>query len=549
MVPVLAHVSVFGVERAIGSYGAMMLLALLLASIVWVRLAARDGLDVGLVIATAALAIGVGFVGAHLLFVAVEWLRTGGLAWRHGRFGLVFFGGAFGGALGLWLAARRWGLPFRSLADHAAVALALGHALGRVGCVLGGCCFGIPWSGLDGHGLLSLTYTHALAPAAYPPVSRLPTPLLEALLVLVLLAVLLRWRARVASPPGTLALRYALGYAALRLCLERLRGDGVRGLMLDGMISTSQLLSLLVVVCVIALCAYNRWARRVGTVSAWRVLAFGLALGGVSMPHDAAKAQLTMQAPSVIEIGAGWFTMGSDDTDLDLAVELCRIDADRSELCTPEAFEDERPARRVYLSAYAIDRTEVSNASYRRCVAANTCAPQRLSDADPRLSAPAHPVTGVSFGEASVYCGWLHGSLPTEAQWEKAARGSNARRFPWGNLWNSRLANHGRGMGFEDPIDGYNYAAPVDAFVDARSPYGLLNMAGNVAEMTRDYYDERGYTELPRIDPQGPREGGERVVRGGSWHSPAFTLRTTHRTHMAESDTQADVGFRCAYAR
>jgi formylglycine-generating enzyme required for sulfatase activity len=432
-------------------------------------------------------------------------------------------------------------LPFAQLADHGAVALALGHAVGRIGCLLGGCCYGLPWRGLDGHGLLAVTYADPLAPAAHPSLPRFPMPLCEAVLVLLLIGVLWRVHARSASRHhGRLALHYALGYAMLRFVLETVRGDAVRGVMLDGMLSTSQLLSMLVLV--IALAATLRMRPRLFLVlSVWLLSVAALAVGD-------ARAQLRMQAPAVVQIAAGWFTLGSDEADVDVAVELCRLDADRPEICRSEIFDDERPARRVYLSAYRIDRTEVSNGSYRRCVAANICAPQRLSDADQRVAAPEHPVTGITFGEASRFCAWLGGKLPTEAQWEKGARGTNARRFPWGNLWNSRLANHGRGMGLEDPIDGYNYAAPVDAFVDARSPYGLHNMAGNVAEMTLDYYDERGYAEADRIDPRGPREGGERVVRGGSWRSPAFTLRTTHRTHIAENDTQPDVGFRCSYS-
>jgi len=367
----------------------------------------------------------------------------------------------------------------------------------------------------------------------------IPVPLIEAASVLALAAIVhARGTRRGSLAAGQLALAYALGYAALRFMVELLRGDGARGTMLDGRISTSQLLG----IAVIAVLSVARGGRM-------RLVVAAMLLGaGAWLLRGQAHAQLALQPPAVVRIGAGWFTLGSSARDVKAAVDLCLMDTERPELCQAELFTDEAPARRVYLSAFAIDRMEVSNASYRRCVVANVCGPSRINEADPRLGDPELPVTGVTFHDAQRYCAWVGGRLPTEAQWEKAARGTDGRRLPWGNLWNSRLANHGRGLGAEDPVDGYNFAAPVDAFIDARSPYGLLNMAGNVAEWVADYYDERGYAELDSLDPTGPTQGAERVARGGSWRTPAFMLRVTHRRQIAEQDAQPDVGFRCSYA-
>lgn len=540
MWPLVAQATLLGVERPIASYGVMLSLGLVCSTLLFVRLARREGILSGDAIVCAVVAVGTGLLGSNLLFAAVELVRVGEVPWREGRFGLVFLGGAVGGCLGLGLACRWLSLPFPKAADSAAVSLALGHALGRIGCVLGGCCYGVQWHGLDGHGLLALTYTHPLAPAAVAQVPRFPTQLFEAALVLLLAGYLWQRRAKRKWPPGGLALRYGLGYATLRLVTEPLRGDAVRGLMLDGTLSTSQLLSAIV----IATGGWMLWQRRRSATLSITLL--GLLIVSWGFLADA-RAQLTMQAPSTIRIGAGWFTMGSSDADVEDAVQQCQADLERSDLCRAELFENERPARRVYLSSYRIDRTEVDNASYRRCVAANVCPPPQVSDADPRLAAPEHPVTGVTYRDAQRFCDWLGGTLPTEAQWEKAARGTTPRAYPWGNLWNSRIANHGRGMGGEDPVDGYDYAAPVDAFVDSRSPFGLLNMAGNAAEMVADYYDNRGYVDAGRIDPRGPDSGSERVVRGGSWRTPPFTLRTTHRIHVTETEPHPDVGFRCSY--
>jgi formylglycine-generating enzyme len=246
-------------------------------------------------------------------------------------------------------------------------------------------------------------------------------------------------------------------------------------------------------------------------------------------------------------IEAGWFTMGSDADDLRFAASLCSAAENSPGTCSPEQFQDEEPAHRVRLSRYSIDRTEVSREAYRRCVLANVCAPSRVPDTDEGLGRPEYPVTGVTWAEARRYCGWTGGDLPTEAQWERAARGGGRRTFPWGRYYNSHLANLGGAAGGTDAADGFQYAAPVEAFAEGRSQYGLLNTAGNVWELTHDRYAPDYYRKTGRVNPAGPEQGDQRVIRGGSWSSPPYTARVTERDKLAESESRPDVGFRCAY--
>jgi formylglycine-generating enzyme required for sulfatase activity len=248
-----------------------------------------------------------------------------------------------------------------------------------------------------------------------------------------------------------------------------------------------------------------------------------------------------------VRLPGGYFDLGSDASDVDYAVGLCRAATGGSAACRSELFADETPRHRVYLRTFAIDRTEVSHADYARCVADHVCDVPRTAAGDPRVGQPEHPVSGVTWRDAQRYCAWAGGGLPTEAQWERAARGGGSRRFPWGRHYNSRVANAGRADGEPELLDGYRFAAPVDALPDGRSATGLLQMAGNVWELTADHYAPDAYAERDRVDPAGPAQGETRVMRGGSFRSPPHTLRVTHREQIRSDDARADVGFRCAY--
>ena len=258
------------------------------------------------------------------------------------------------------------------------------------------------------------------------------------------------------------------------------------------------------------------------------------------------SSDLVLSSPEKILIGGGRFTMGLDDEGLADSLSLCGR-ARSDETCTPQAFASERPAHEVYVSAYAIDRTEVSRQAYDLCRAALRCPPPRVADHDKRFSDPSFPITGVTVAEAADYCAFVGGRLPTEAEWEKAARAGSARRFPWGRYFNSRVVNHGRADGTAEPLDGYTFTAPVDAFPDGKSAYGLLNMAGNAWEFTADYFDEAYYRTSPESDPRGPETGTSHVLRGGSFLSAPHDLRVTARAFLPDGDARADVGFRCAY--
>ncbi len=205
---------------------------------------------------------------------------------------------------------------------------------------------------------------------------------------------------------------------------------------------------------------------------------------------------------------------------------------------------DERPPREVTLKGYAIDLYEVSRESYLKFVEATRHRDPEVMvffDNPKKLEAsPRQPVVGVSWDDANAYCRWAGKRLPTEAQWERAARGEDGRRYPWGEEF---LEGHTNVRGGED---GFLYTAPVGSFEAGRSPYGLYDTAGNAAEWVFDWYDEFYYREGQVTLPKGPEKGVARVVRGGSWNDPKGDARTTKRMAIAPSRSEAIIGFRCA---
>jgi formylglycine-generating enzyme required for sulfatase activity len=257
--------------------------------------------------------------------------------------------------------------------------------------------------------------------------------------------------------------------------------------------------------------------------------------------------RVVMSEPARVHIRAGWFTMGSDDDAVASSLRVCLQAFPSEGECNPDMFDDERPAHRVHLHAYAIDRDEVSNAAFRSCVNAGACLPSSTSQSDARIGLAEQPVVQIHWEDARSYCRWAGGDLPTEAQWEYAAHGTSRRAFPWGEFWNTRVANHGQAESAAGDIDGFRYAAPVDTFPDGKSFFGLRNMAGNAWEYVRDRYAGPYAVESDRVDPEGPRTGTEHVIRGGSWRSPAYALRARFRAHVPDNETRPDVGFRCAY--
>ncbi len=239
-----------------------------------------------------------------------------------------------------------------------------------------------------------------------------------------------------------------------------------------------------------------------------------LAIATVATALGTARAKPAASARDRVTIPAGVFTQGST-----------------------KGEEDERPARKVTVKAFAIDRTEVTRGDYAACVtahrckavsAANSAAAAAGEDADKLL------VTGVDWNDAQAYCRFAGGRLPTEAEWEKAARGTDGREYPWGDDADCARGNWGNFEG-EGPCAENNPGRPVAVgrYATGASPYGVLDLGGNVWEWVADKYDE---------DPK------RRVVRGGSCCSYFVGPRSANRNAWAPEHRDGDLGFRCASA-
>jgi formylglycine-generating enzyme required for sulfatase activity len=200
---------------------------------------------------------------------------------------------------------------------------------------------------------------------------------------------------------------------------------------------------------------------------------------------------------------------------------------------------DEHSVRTVTLSAFYIDQNEVTNAQYRQCVEADVCEPPECSERYKDTTKEDHPVVCVSWLQAETYCGveWRGGRLPTEAEWEKAARGTDGRIYPWGDEPppNRALLNFNSNIGDTTPVSRYP---------DGASPYGVYDMAGNVSEWVADWYDAEYYSIAPDQDPQGPVSGTSKVLRGGSWRGGVGSALIRQDLPPVLPDNY--IGFRCA---
>jgi len=255
--------------------------------------------------------------------------------------------------------------------------------------------------------------------------------------------------------------------------------------------------------------------------------------------HLAGIAALAQPSPTVT-IAAGDFMVGSK-----------RIDDDPYGLWTQ--FDDtELPQQRVWLDEFAIDRDEVSLGEYLAFLAHNAQHPpeelQKLiwhvitvhSMSDHTLAR--WPVLYVTWHEAVGFCTSQGKRLPTEAEWEKAARGPNALLFPWGDI----SPDSGRAMFGQHHVHEIPILAAVDSHLAGRSPYGLHHMAGNVAEWVQDWFGLDYYAYMPGRNPAGPSSGRYKGVRGGSWKSKIIMLRTATRSGFSPDQRSATIGFRCA---
>jgi len=230
---------------------------------------------------------------------------------------------------------------------------------------------------------------------------------------------------------------------------------------------------------------------------------------------------------SLVYVPAGPFYMGSD------------MDAD------PLARPDEFPLHLVRLDGFHIYSDEVTNEMYAQCVAAGPCSVPSEVDED----GPSHhygeeayknnPVVGINWDQAVAFCGWADGRLPTEAEWEKAARGVFAELYPWGNDDPSCDLSNMESCLPEPNTD------QIGQYPDGESPYHANDMAGNVWEMTSDWYNPDFYSGSPNANPLGPEEGQLKVVRGGAFDNGLVDLRSAARMGLDPDQAYNDVGFRC----
>ena len=210
---------------------------------------------------------------------------------------------------------------------------------------------------------------------------------------------------------------------------------------------------------------------------------------------------------------------------------------------------DESPQRTIELDTFYIDRFAVSVAQYRKCVEAKVCdEPEPDKECNYQESKRGqHPINCVSWNMANDYCHWAGKRLPTEAEWEKAARGVDGRLFPWGNKEpNCTLANF-----YKRKENRYcrSRTVAVHEYKHSASPYGAVQMAGNTYEWVNDWYGKDTYSMSDRKNPGGPALGKYRVVRGGSWFSPALDLRSVLRGPLPPVMRLNYLGFRCAVSR
>jgi formylglycine-generating enzyme required for sulfatase activity len=230
---------------------------------------------------------------------------------------------------------------------------------------------------------------------------------------------------------------------------------------------------------------------------------------------------ISQEPENMVLVSRGEFTMGSKE------------------------HKDEHP-HNVVLDAYYIDKFEVSNKDYKAFMKATGHAAPAYWD-DPRLSKPEQPVVGVNWYDASGFCEWKGKRLPTEAEWERAAKGPDGHgHYPWGHKLDETKANYGQKVGMTTAVDSYPSGV---------SGYGAYNMSGNVFEWVSDWYDPTYFNSSPALNPQGPatglnfaNQGPVKVLKGGSWLAPASSLHSSHRFWNQPENNSYGVGlgFRCA---
>jgi len=222
-----------------------------------------------------------------------------------------------------------------------------------------------------------------------------------------------------------------------------------------------------------------------------------------------------------VTIPAGEFQMGSSDKQI----------ADALKLCPDCYFSYEQPQHLVNLDEFQIGKYEVTNLQYDQCVKADICVGNEIAEGK-----DLYPVVNVNWYDAKTFCEWAGGRLPTEAEWEKAARGTDERTYPWGEDISCDRANY-FGCGVED-------TTPVGSYESGKSPYGVYDMAGNVVEWTSSLYQPYPYDAVDGREDLSSSD--DRVLRGGSWSNYVYVVRSANRNWYVPSDSNGSFGFRCA---
>ncbi|MBI3890404.1 MAG: formylglycine-generating enzyme family protein [Candidatus Wallbacteria bacterium] len=213
----------------------------------------------------------------------------------------------------------------------------------------------------------------------------------------------------------------------------------------------------------------------------------------------------------------------------------------------PLGASEEKPVHNVFIEAFFMDRTEITNAQYQRFLAATNRKEPRYWR-DPRFDRPEQPVVGVTWTDAMAYARWAGKRLPTEAEWERASRGDQKASYPWGGELpnDAGVVRACFAMGPAGTPHATMGPVVAGSYPNAASPFGFLDMVGNAAEWVSDRYADNYYAGSPERNPKGPATGAERVVRGGSWADPAEKITVTIRGHLHAESEESTVGFRCA---
>jgi len=260
----------------------------------------------------------------------------------------------------------------------------------------------------------------------------------------------------------------------------------------------------------------------------------GILRGTIMTPYE--------EAPPVTEDGLS--ELESATNEAPIPEEMVTIPSGPFVRGTTSGGFDEQPQRTIYVDTFSIDRYEVTNHQYQQFVAATghrkPGPPSRYAKSIGRMRGTNQPVVYVSWDDASDYCRWKGKRLPTEAEWEKAMRGTDARLWPWGNQEKPNGANWARVQ------DGHEVSARVGSFPTDKSPYGVMDGAGNVMEWVADWYQETYYKEAPDKDPPSPEFGIFRVMRGGGYTTTGGDIRITSRSKMVPDFRDETIGFRCA---